>query len=319
MGVSKKLRAGLAVSVVLASCQLAGCGSDTVDQASGGASNSAGKAGSGQAGKAGGANHAGAGDAEAGMAGESGGDDTAGNSSGGNGGNGGSGGLAGSSGAGAGGLASAGKGGGGAAGASAGSGGSGIPTAGASGGGAGGQSGGGAGGASGGAAGATTCGNGTLDTGEVCDTKFTVNNCGSDCKAITASTCLACESAAGACDPAVLTCDNATGNASAGPASGVAKSALCNETLDCVRDSGCAADGQVLLKSCYCGTASVSNCTAGQGNGPCKAVLDRSLETTSFTEISNRIGNAAYGGGLAMKRVDCDQGFCSDDYGCFPQ
>lgn len=314
MGVSKKLRASLAVGAVLASCQLVGCGSDTVDYGGGGQSgtaNTAGKAGGAQAGKAGHAAAGRAGEAEAGMAGEA--EMGGGNQAGGN--SGGSAGL-GAAGAGAGGLTNGGKGGGtGTAGTSAGGapGGAGGLANGGKGGGTGtaGTSA-GTGGASAGTGGASaqTCGNNIVESAEICDPKFTVNNCGSDCKAITSAACLTCESAPGACDASILTCNTVTGNATEGPANGVAKSSLCNEALDCIRDTGCAADAKPLLKSCYCGTADVTNCNAGLGDGPCKAALERSLETTSATAISMRVGNVSYGGAIALKRVTCDQLFC---------
>jgi len=367
MGVSKKLRAGLAVSAVLASCQLVGCGSDTVDGSyyagQGGEENNAGKAGSSQAGKAGSTGHAGsghAGEAEAGMAGETemGGNDAGGSS--GNAGKGGSsgggaGGLAGSGGKGGTGGALAGAGGstgnagkGGAGGSSSGAGGGvnagnggvnagsgGIIVSAGSGGASAGNGGAsaGSGGATGGSAGGPTCGNGVLDAGEICDPKFTKNDCGSDCKSITNAVCLACESA---CTPSLLTCDTAIGGtttATVTGSSGAAKptdpnpvttavgssrSVLCNEVLDCVRDSGCAANGNPALKNCYCGAATVQQCNAGQGIGACKAQLERALEATDFATVSQRVGNTLYGGGVAMKRIDCDQSFCAEDYqGCF--
>ena len=331
MGVSKKLRAGLAVSAVLASCQLVGCGSDTVDGSyyagQGGEENNAGKAGSSQAGKAGSTGHAGsghAGEAEAGMAGET---EMGGNDAGGSSGNAGKGGAGGSS-SGAGGGVNAGNGG-----VNAGSGGI-IVSAGSGGASAGnGGASAGSGGATGGSAGGPTCGNGVLDAGEICDPKFTKNDCGSDCKSITNAVCLACESA---CTPSLLTCDTAIGGtttATVTGSSGAAKptdpnpvttavgssrSVLCNEVLDCVRDSGCAANGNPALKNCYCGAATVQQCNAGQGIGACKAQLERALEATDFATVSQRVGNTLYGGGVAMKRIDCDQSFCAEDYqGCF--
>ncbi len=96
---------------------------------------------------------------------------------------------------------------------------------------------------------------------------------------------------------------------------GAPRAPLCNEVLDCVRDSGCAAGGRPALTSCYCGTASVSQCNAGLGNGLCKAEIERALEATDFSTVASRAGLTQYGGGVAMSRVDCDQGFC--DPVCF--
>ena len=226
----------------------------------------------------------------------------------------------------AGGATSAGTSGGGASGAgisgggSAGAGTAGAGTAGAGGslvGSAGSASGGTAGMASGGAGGvaggAASCGNGMSDVGEVCDQPFSVNDCGADCKPITGAICATCDTADGTCKD-FANCDSVAGSAPAGgPAAGVPRKALCNEVLDCVRDSACAKD-QAPIK-CYCGTASASDCQAGHGNGKCKSQIERGLETTSFATITQRIGDSTYGGGVAMQRIDCDQTFCADQ--CF--
>jgi hypothetical protein len=121
----------------------------------------------------------------------------------------------------------------------------------------------------------------------------------------TSAACLSCENTPATC-AAYSNCDAATGDA----ADGTPKSQLCQQTLDCVRDSGCASDGRPPLKFCYCGTANVGDCTSGKANGPCKAVLEKSLEGKTFAEIAQRIGNTSFGGGMAMKRIDCDQVFC---------
>ena len=103
-----------------------------------------------------------------------------------------------------------------------------------------------------------------------------------------------------------INCDSVAGNA----ADGTPKSKLCKETLDCVRDSGCAADGKPPLASCYCGTGNAADCMSGHANGACKAVLERSLEGNTFAQMAQRAGNLTYGGGLALKRLDCEQVFC---------
>ena len=158
------------------------------------------------------------------------------------------------------------------------------------------------------------CGDGCKSPQEVCDPGYTSNNCGADCGPITSAACLACENDPFTCQDFV-NCDIAVGNAAAGsPAAGTPKSNLCNEVLDCVRDSGCAANGFAPIH-CYCGSASAADCQAGLGNGVCKPQLERGLETTAFTSISSRFKNSAYGGGVAMARIDCDQGACSSQCG----
>jgi hypothetical protein len=164
----------------------------------------------------------------------------------------------------------------------------------------------------GGTAGAPTvgCGNGTVEAGELCDPKFSANDCGADCKAITSVACAACDTADATCKE-FSNCDAVAGSSPAGtPAAGVARKQLCNEVLDCVRDSGCAKDKTPI--QCYCGTASSSDCQAGLGNGACKAAIERGLESTVFATIAQRIGQVIYGGGMAMSRIDCDQTFCND-------
>ncbi|MEI9953445.1 MAG: hypothetical protein WDO74_31815 [Pseudomonadota bacterium] len=121
----------------------------------------------------------------------------------------------------------------------------------------------------------------------------------------TSAACVSCENTPATC-AAYSSCDSVSGNA----ADGTPKSQLCKETLDCVRDSGCAADGKPPLQYCYCGTANVADCAAGHANGPCKAALERSLEGKTLAPIAQRIGDPTFGGGLAMKRIDCDQVFC---------
>ncbi|MEI9941168.1 MAG: hypothetical protein WDO69_28455 [Pseudomonadota bacterium] len=121
----------------------------------------------------------------------------------------------------------------------------------------------------------------------------------------TSAACAACENTPTTCAE-FINCDSVTGNA----ADGTPKSQLCKETLDCVRDSGCAADGKPPLASCYCGTGNAADCMSGKANGPCKAVLERSLEGNSFAQMAQRAGNLTFGGGLALKRLDCEQVFC---------
>jgi hypothetical protein len=219
---------------------------------------------------------------------------------------------------------SAGKGG---AGGSAGKGGGGTGGGGTGGGGTGGGGTGGGGTGGGGTGSGPFCGDGNVDEGEDCDheggNNYLEDDCGdvwgsasgengsaSACVSITPLACTICE---GASECAELM-DNGilTGNAIEGPATGTPRHALYNETLDCVRDTNCAA-GNVL--DCYCGTVSASQCDAGNGDGVCKTVIERGLETTNPTEISNRLTNVTLGGGLALARVACDKINCEES--CF--
>jgi len=182
------------------------------------------------------------------------------------------------------------------------------------------------------------CGDGIASTsiGELCDPGLTVNNCGRDCKAITSTACAACEAASAqfGFDQTFTTCNTAIGGTTTATVTGLtgaakpsdpspvttpvgtSKSKLCNEVLDCVRDTHCAAGGVPTLSACYCGTASQSDCGLGLGNGLCKAEIERALETTNFGTVAQRAGQTLYGGGVAMSRVDADQSYC--DAQCLP-
>jgi hypothetical protein len=89
---------------------------------------------------------------------------------------------------------------------------------------------------------------------------------------------------------------------------------MCNEVLDCVRDSGCATGGNAPVK-CYCGTANATDCQNGLANGACKAELERGLETVTFGQITQRLKNVSFGGGIAMARIDCEQTVCKTECG----
>jgi hypothetical protein len=155
------------------------------------------------------------------------------------------------------------------------------------------------------------CGDGIVQAGETCDVpgghNFSINDCGADCNPITAAACLTCELANPEC-ASVTNCMDVVGTATEGPAAGTPRSHLCNETLDCMRDTNCAV-GQLI--DCYCGTATSAQCDAGQGNGACRTQIERGLETTSPVEITNRFTRDDLGAGFAILRVGCDQAFCA--------
>ncbi|MET0790994.1 MAG: hypothetical protein ABW061_05690 [Polyangiaceae bacterium] len=315
----RKFTVGAALAgMALASCQLVGCG-DSMNDGSGGNGSGA-KAGAASGGKAGANGHAGEIEASAGAAGD---DEHGGAPSGGTSGSsgssgssgmpsGGKSGAAGASGGGAAGSSGAGGSHAGNAGVGGSSGNAGAHTGGAAGAAAAGASGGGGiSGAAGSGGGTATCGNNVKEAGELCDPKFTVNDCGSDCKTITSAECFACENSVNTCLDFV-DCSQISGNAGAGtPAAGVPKANLCNEVLDCVRDSGCAA-GNGIIK-CYCGTAGTNDCQNGLANGVCKTQIERGLETLTFAQIAQRIKNPQYGGGIAGARIDCDQQACKTE------
>ncbi len=325
---------------------LSGCSDELTDgYGDDGGASGAGKGSGGSAGKggksAGGTSASGTGNDQGGEGGDGGepmgGKAGSGGAGGGSGGKAGAGGMSGSgggvsgggsggAGAGGGGAGGAGAGGGGAGGAGAGGGGAGGAGTGGGGAGGAGAGGGGAGGSSGSGGGAAVCGNGKIEGDEVCDhaggDNYLEDDCGdvwgtgngitgstSACLEITSPGCLLCEGASECAElTEPLTVLGAT-TATEGPANGRSRFALYQETLDCVRDAECAVANTL---DCYCGNVSAAQCDAGNGNGACKTVLERSLETTNATEISNRLSNVTLGGGLAMARINCDKLNCEE-------
>jgi hypothetical protein len=163
---------------------------------------------------------------------------------------------------------------------------------------------------------AASCGDGIVQAGESCDNaggnNYAISNCGdiwnttagvtlngsaNDCNPITPAACATCEAAsecAELTDPSIL--------------STPARRELYWKTLDCVRDTGCAAGASL---DCYCGTVTSAQCDAGNGNGLCRAVIEAALETTNVSEISNLFTNPTLGGGLALALVACDKNNCA--------
>ncbi len=182
------------------------------------------------------------------------------------------------------------------------------------------------------------CGNGILEFPETCEapntttTIYATPNCGgvwgpttapaaggiaNDCSPITSSTCQNCgatmvedcASLAAGCNVLGTTAETGPGLAPLG----TPRAWLCNEVLDCIRDTGCAIINPL---DCYCGNATADQCLQGQGNGVCRHVIERGLETPLFADIEARFQNATFGGGWAIARVNCEQAFCPTQ--CFP-
>jgi hypothetical protein len=233
-------------------------------------------------------------------------------------GNSGSGGSSAGSGGSAGGSAGvAGKGGsGGSAGGSGGS-----SAGGTSGGGSGGSGGsggahGGTGGSGGGACVSTTCGNGTLEGCEVCDTATTDPKYGALCSsscAYTVSTqaCFDCESA-GDCVDSVANCIHPPVNATAFSAQ---QSAQCFAVMQCIQTSKCF-NGSNSLGKCYCGTLTTNDCSAapfdltaaGAPNGPCAATIQAGMTgVTSNGAVLGGLTAPSRPAGAAMQRLQCQK------------
>jgi cysteine-rich repeat protein len=153
------------------------------------------------------------------------------------------------------------------------------------------------------------CGNGEVEPpSETCEPPSQAN-CGTDCSGISTDACLACENG-NDCAPLVNGCDFYEGQvAQAGPAAGVSMEQLCYEAIQCQRESGCGSVGGAI--DCYCGSATGAACLSGGANGPCKTVVERSLESIDPPTVAGRFGNTAFAGGAALLRTQCDFALCN--------
>jgi hypothetical protein len=197
----------------------------------------------------------------------------------------------------------------GGAGGTAGTGGAGGATGGTAGtGGAGGATGGtaGTGGATGGTAGAGGATGGTAGAG---------GTGGGVCRDGDCSMCTIDEGYAGnVTDGHPDPCSVLTGTAAGGPGAGTLKSALCQETLDCYRQTQCDFNGTYI---CYCGTeidqGTCNSSTTIANPGPCKAQMERSLEIPANSPGSvalNRVADETYAGGSAGVISAFEAGSC---------
>jgi hypothetical protein len=109
-------------------------------------------------------------------------------------------------------------------------------------------------------------------------------------------------------------CEDQTGTATAGPASGTANQALCLADLSCVLPpaNSCArgpSGGHLgaALGPCYCGPADVGvACLSGTAqNGACKTQIENGLETTDPSAISRGLAAPTTPGGVANQIVKC--------------
>ncbi len=98
-------------------------------------------------------------------------------------------------------------------------------------------------------------------------------------------------------------CESLVGSAAEGPATGVSKKQLCNETLGCVVSTKC---GTSDLSTCYCGDVPGTACVdEGVGNGRCKLALERSYEAVQPLDVPVRFHDATFAGGVAMNLLAC--------------
>ena len=145
---------------------------------------------------------------------------------------------------------------------------------------------------------------------ETCTVAYQTDDCGANCSTITGPVCLACEASVG---DGTADCAFSTGT----DAAGVPRAALCNQAVECMRQTNCAKSNNL---DCYCGNTGASCFSTDAtgktlGNGACKAAIEAGLETTNGTDIQLRFGDPTFGGGLALLRLATDHDFCVNQ--CF--
>ena len=93
--------------------------------------------------------------------------------------------------------------------------------------------------------------------------------------------------------PEYLTgCEQATGNATAGPGAGKPRKDLCLAALACMRGNSCSA---TQAEPCYCG-AGVDDvaCLTGAANGPCKAEIEAAAESADAIDVAYRFVDPSF-------------------------
>lgn len=136
-----------------------------------------------------------------------------------------------------------------------------------------------------------TCGNNILDVGEECDPPDQARYCAADCR-ITSR-----------CDRCIVEkCGVELANCAGLPP---AKAPLCNAALMCMRTTGCPRNGD--SQTCYCGSASDSDCLAGLGDGVCRSSLEAAAESSVPLDVAERFVNPDWAIGRAVNRIACEQ------------
>jgi len=101
----------------------------------------------------------------------------------------------------------------------------------------------------------------------------------------------------------------------------ITQTAACGATLSCVLSSGTLGSGSCYAPlaesatACYCGTADVSTCMGGGGNGVCKSLYEISLNTTSAGTVASIFTDYNYPGGDANYILQCLNANCPSQ--CF--
>ncbi|HTQ05707.1 MAG TPA: DUF4215 domain-containing protein [Polyangiaceae bacterium] len=168
------------------------------------------------------------------------------------------------------------------------------------------------------------CGDGVKSPSEMCDDGNTTFLAGDTCTpgCRTPNACDTC--AEGQCTSALDACFGLTGDAQAGPKTGIARSSLCDDLLTCVRTTDCdlavrTTEGVTgaFIENCYCGTSG-AHCFDGAAapNGSCLAEVEAALESTNPNEIAGRLdgSNTDYPiVGLVRDLLACEGTSCTTD------
>ena len=126
--------------------------------------------------------------------------------------------------------------------------------------------------------------------------------------------CSACEKQH--CSEFVDVCSKLEGEAAAGPRQGTKKSALCEETAACVKQSQCAKNE---FHDCYCGPGNdPMTCLSGKATGACRSQLEASLETADPKEVALRFVQREYAGANAMWPMICRNQECDAECAGLP-
>jgi|GEM_PF-1839909 len=132
---------------------------------------------------------------------------------------------------------------------------------------------------------------------------------GGGARELTFVQCRACESTA--CPFDLSACEQATGNATAGPKAGTPKKDLCTALVACMRRSQCVKPEDGDQASCYCGATDETTCITAGGTGPCKAEWEAAAESTSAAVITGEhYTDTMWASGLAFNLVGCDSFNC---------
>jgi hypothetical protein len=121
------------------------------------------------------------------------------------------------------------------------------------------------------------------------------------------SACRACEQTS--CPSLLAACEEAEGNAAAGPAAGQPRRELCGAVIGCVRASGCAASA---VEDCYCGPGvDPLACLTGGAAGACKGAFEAAAESSDGFIVAERFFDPQFAVGNAVALLGCDRDLCS--------